>query len=273
MSESARKLEGATLKRLLSLVKEHTGINMEERKRDLLSARIRPRLRLLGLETFEQYIEHVETAPTGIQEFVNLVTTNETLFFRTATIWDYYQKEFLPEWFASNPGGTLKIWSAASSTGEEALSLAMSCEEFKARNLSFKYRIYASDIATDVLDAAKAAIYKGKSVEEFKNKFPDLFGKYFSATENGYRASAVLTANIEYQRHNLHQRPFRENFFDVVFLRNVLIYFDEPTQLQVLENIHRSLQSKGKLFLGESESLVRFKTSYVFERPLIYRKD
>lgn len=273
MGEASRKLEGATLQSLLTLVKTHTGITMEERKSTLLSGRIGRRLRVLGLETPEQYLEYLQKTTEETQEFVNVVTTNETVFFRTPIIWNYFINEFLPEWNSKNPGATLRIWSAASSSGEEACTIAMSCEEFKTQNPQFKYRIYGSDISTDVLEKAKSGIYRGRSMEEFKAKFPERYAKFFEVQPDGSaKLQANLLNNIEYSTHNLHRRAPKSEFYDIVFLRNVLIYFNDVDQELVLQNIYGSVKKDGILILGESESLSRLKTSFNFKQPLIYKK-
>lgn len=273
MSEAAKHLSGETLSRLLLLVKSHTGITMEERKRELLFARIRRRLRVLGLETPEQYIEFLESSEAECQEFINAVTTNETLFFRTPLVWEYFKTEFLPDWYAKNPEGTMRVWSAASSSGEEAHSIAMLCEEFKTTHPNFKYRVYGSDISTEVLAEARSGIFKSKNITELKNKFPDFFAKYFKALPDGnFKAHEIITNNIEFSVHNLHHRAPKSHFYDIVFLRNVLIYFNDKDQELVLHNAHGAIKPGGMLIVGESESLSRLKTEFSFKKPLIYSK-
>lgn len=246
---------------------------MEERKRELLFARIRRRLRVLNLETPEQYIEILESSEAERQEFINAVTTNETLFFRTPLVWEYFKTEFLPEWYERNRNETMRVWSAASSSGEEAHSIAMLCEEFKLANPGFKYRVYGSDISTEVLGEAKSGIFKTKNITELKNKFPDFFAKYFRALPDGnYKALEVITSNIEFSVHNLHTRSPKSQFYDIVFLRNVLIYFSDKDQELVLHNAHGAVKPGGVLIVGESESLSRLKTEFTFKRPLIYSK-
>ncbi|MBO9665368.1 MAG: protein-glutamate O-methyltransferase CheR [Bdellovibrio sp.] len=273
MSEASEKLSGATLRRLLQLVKVHTGITMEERKRELLFGRIRPRMRALGHETPEQYVDYLESNSEETQEFVNRVTTNETLFFRTPIIWEFFTTSYLPEWYAKNPDQVLKIWSAASSSGEEACSIAMSCEEFRLKNPSFRYKIQASDISTDVLNIARHGNFKDKSVEDLRKKQPMIFEKYFRENSSGQaRFAEHVLGTIEFFVHNLHNRSPKTEFFDLVFLRNVLIYFNEADQELVLRNIHGALKNGGTLIVGESESLARLKTSFEFSRPLIYKR-
>lgn len=274
MGDAAKKLEGASLTRLLSLVKTHTGITMAERKREMLAARLKPRLRLLGLDSYEEYMDQVDQGKVDSQDFVNLITTNETHFFRTPTVWNYFQNEFLPEWFRANSGNVLRVWSAASSTGEEAHSLGMSCEEFRIQHPAFKYRIFGSDIDTDVLAKARSGTFKDKTFEELQSRHPALIEKYFQKKVDGtFQISPVIGANLEFFQHNLHKAPPKGMLFDIVFLRNVLIYFNDPDQILVLDNTHRALKTAGVLVLGESESLARHKTQFKFHKPLIYKKD
>ncbi len=273
MTEAERTLSGPVLRRLISLVKQHTGITMEERKRELLFSRIRPRMKELNLPSAETYIDYLENHKEEIQKFVNTITTNETIFFRTPVIWDFFGNEFLKNWMQNNPGETLRVWSAASSTGEESASIGMMCEEFKRSHPNFKYKIYASDIDTDVLDNARKGLYKERSIEDLRARMPQLFHRYFlNSTKPEPQLSEAVLSNIEYFVHNLHSRGTRTVFFDIVFLRNVLIYFNEPDQELVLRNVYASLKPHGVLIIGEAESLARLKTSFEYTKPLIYKR-
>lgn len=153
--------------------------------------------------------------------------------------------------------------------------MAMACEEYKAAHPGFRYRIYGSDISTAVLDEAKAGLFAGKSIEDLKAKQPAMVEKYFKflPEEKAYKAQDILRSNIEFSIHNLHKLPPKLKFFDIVFLRNVLIYFNDLDQQLVLKNMHSSLKPHGILILGESESLARFKSPFVFKKPLVYQKD
>jgi chemotaxis protein methyltransferase CheR len=274
MTEAAKTIEGATLTRLLSMVKIHTGITMEERKREMLFSRLRKRLRTLNFDSMEVYLDYMQTNPEEVQQFINLVTTNETLFFRTPVVWDYFQKTFLSEWYAAHRGETLKIWSAAASSGEEACSIAISCEEFKLHHPTFRYRIEGTDISTDVLGRAKSGVFKEKTLDELKTKFPTYFAKYFkeAADGTGFRLHDFICANMDFSVHNLQKRSPKQKYYDIVFLRNVLIYFNEADQELVLNNAHETLKNGGVLIVGESESLARLKTPFSFAQPLIYRR-
>ena len=271
MGEIEKEISDKDLKKLLSLVKSYTGITMEERKRDILSTRIRPQLRRLNMQLFEEYINCIQSNPVERQKFINLATTNETHFFRTEAIWKYFELEYLPEWWKKNSSQTLRVWSAASSSGAEAYSIMMLCEEFRTKNPGFKYRVYGSDICTDVLEVATNATYTDKVLAELKTKKPLLHQKYFdvlSLTQS--QVKEEYRKNVEFGVHHLHTKSNRKDFYDITFLRNVMIYFSEPDQEMVLRHMKESLKKDGVLILGESESLARLKSDFTFAKPLIY---
>lgn len=254
-------LDSVEFKNILGLVYKLTGITLGESKKILVQGRLRPRLKKLGLDTYQNYFLFLKENKEEQQEFINLITTNETSFFRTTRVWDYFREEFLKNW---DKGNTLNMWSAASSTGEEAYSLAMSCEEETLRN----YQIYASDISSKVIKIAEQGEYQGRNIEAFKQNYAEFYRKYFSED----RVSEKLKSKIMFSTHNLFNPPFKKDFFDIVFLRNVLIYFESKDQEKVLENIYASLRKEGVLVIGESESLNSLKTNFTYIKPLIYIK-
>lgn len=264
------EMDQFVLQRILKLVHKHTGITMAENKRTLLQGRLRRRIKDLSLSSYIQYLDHLEATKGEAQEFINLVTTNETSFFRTNRIWEYLQKEYFPVWFMANPGKTLKIWSAASSTGEEAHTIGICCQEFKSKNPSFNYLINGTDIDTGVLAVAEKGEYQGRSIDGFKTINKVLFEKYMQKTDDGYKVIDDVRRNIKFSTHNLFNTPTQKGYYDLIFLRNVLIYFEAKDQEAVIENINQGLGEKGLLVIGESESLARLKTNFQFKAPLIY---
>ncbi|AJP58911.1 chemotaxis protein [Pandoraea vervacti] len=260
-----------TQQALLRAVHRHTGISMNEKKWTMLQGRLRPRLRTLSLRCYRDYLALLENTPDEIRNFVNLVTTNETTFFRTPRVWDYFAQHYLPRWQAAHPGQTFRMWSAAASSGEESYSAAMICEEFRARHPGFQYQIHATDISSHVLAIAMAGNYGGRSIDGLKQQRPAMLAKYFRASAGGFTVAPELRAHITFAEHNLYQRMARREAFDLVMLRNVLIYFETSDQERVLENVRRTLTPEGVLIVGESESLSRLSTGYRFEQPLIYR--
>lgn len=269
--DTDREVDQATRRAFFDQVRRHTGIAMSERKWTLLEGRLRRRLRELSLTGYQDYLQVLEAKPDEVNDFVDLVTTNETSFFRTPRIWEFFGKQFLPRWFATCPDTPLRVWSAAASSGEEAYSVAMLCEEFRLMHPAFRYRIVATDIADGILRKAAAAQYRGRSIEGLAQTHPELLKRYFTAQDDGFCAGPALRANVTFRKHNLHERPRDIGSFDVTLLRNVLIYFDSDGQQAVLENVRRAMAPDGVLIVGESESLSRFDMGFEFEQPLIYR--
>lgn len=267
---SVAELNPATLVALIALVRKHTGIAMTERKSVLLERRLRPRMDALALGSYQAYMDRVESDRSEVPHFIDLVTTNDTQFFRTPQIWDYLARRFLPEWQRSHPGACLNIWSAASASGEELYSAAMVCEEFKLQHGALPYRILASDISQQMLDLAAAGSYTGRSVERLRASHPALAARYFVADGARVRVKDELKRNVGFARHNLLQplRPAQQ--FDLILLRNVLIYFDAEHQQAVIDCAHPSMKPHARLILGESESIQRLASEYSFEAPMIY---
>lgn len=263
----------ATLSALIALVRKHTGIAMTERKSVLLERRLRPRVQALNLGSYQAYLDKVEQDRAEVPHFIDLVTTNDTLFFRTPQVWDYVEKEFLPQWWAAYPGQRLKVWSAASSSGEELYSMAILCEEFAAANAGFSYRIHATDISQQILALARDGQYTGRSVERIQSTHPDWVKKYFRSSSNGLRVVDALKKNVELAQHNLLTPLKPAKQFDLVFLRNVLIYFDQEQQQTILQQARLSMAPHAIMIVGESESITGLNTAYQFDRPMIYRME
>lgn len=266
------EMDQHSLERVLELVHKHTGIYMGANKRTLIQCRLRPRIRTLGLASYEEYFGYLDAHKSEIQEFVNLITTNETSFFRTQRVWDFFSKEFLPRWTRENPQKKLKIWSGASSSGEEAYSIGICCEEHLLKNPDFDYCINGSDISTDVLMSAEKGCYAGRSIEAFKASNRLLFDKYLEAVEGGFKVKEILKEKIRFNSHNLLFVPAHRNYYDVVFLRNVLIYFEAADQEKIIKNVGTSLVNEGLLIIGESESLGSLNTPFQYKQPLVYSK-
>lgn len=269
--DTAAGIHPETLTALIALVREHTGIAMSERKSVLLERRLRPRMQALEIGTYQAYLDKVVRDRAEVPHFIDLVTTNDTLFFRTQQVWDYVEQEFLPQWWRQHRGQRLKVWSAAASSGEELYSMAMLCEEFQAKTPGFSYQIHATDISQQILAQARAGRYAGRSVEKIHASHPEWVKKYFKASTHGLQVVDALKKNVELAQHNLLTPLKQAKQFDLVFLRNVLIYFDQEHQETVLQQARHSMAPHARLILGESESISGLNTAYHFERPMIYR--
>ncbi|MEH0862450.1 CheR family methyltransferase [Halobacteriovorax sp. DPLXC-1] len=264
------ELSDTQLSKVIDLVHLHTGITIAPSKKNMVQGRIRRRLKDLGLEDYDDYLLHLETNENEKQEFINIITTNETSFFRTKKVWDYFQLEYLKNW---NSSGPLKIWSAAASTGEESYSIAMSCEERKKIGINLNYEIIGTDISTKALSIGEGAEYSGRNFKNMKEKFPELVVKYFNITGDKGEIKPYLRKNIKYFSYNLFEPPKSPlDNFDIVFLRNVLIYFKKEDQKKVIANVAKTMKEGGVLILGESESINGLSNEFKFISPQIYMK-
>ncbi|MET0320749.1 MAG: protein-glutamate O-methyltransferase CheR [Duganella sp.] len=267
----AAGIQPDTLTALIALVREHTGIAMSERKSVLLERRLRPRMQALEIGSYQAYLDKVVKDRAEVPHFIDLVTTNDTLFFRTQQVWDYVEHDFLPQWWRDHRGQQLKVWSAAASSGEELYSMAMLAEEFQARTPGFSYQIYATDISQQILAQARSGRYAGRSVEKIRATHPEWVKKYFQADSRGLHVVDALKRHVELAQHNLLAPLKVARQFDLVFLRNVLIYFDQEHQETVLQQARHSMAPHARLILGESESISGLNTAYHFDRPMVYR--
>lgn len=260
------------LDEVISLVYTYTGITMNSSKRSLLQGRIRPRLREIGLKSYKDYIEYLKSNLAEKESFIDLCTTNETYFFRTQRVWDYFENDFLKKWYEQSPNKKIKIWSGASSSGEEVYTIGILCEKFKKTNPHFQYEIIGSDISNEILDKAKEGVYQGRSIDLFRKNHLNLFQEMMmSNDEINDSVLPSIKKSITFTKHNLFNGPLAIESFDIVFLRNVLIYFKASDQEKVLKNMHRSLKKDGVIIIGESESLTGLTTGFNYLAPLIYK--
>jgi chemotaxis protein methyltransferase CheR len=255
----------------LNLVYKHTHVKMTPMKKVLLRSRLRCRLSHHNLNHWSDYWKLVESDPLELDQFINLVTTHKTHFHRTSSIWEYFSKQFLPLFYKQNPKSTLRIWSAACSTGEEAYTSAMYCEEFWKFHPGFSYNIFASDISIDVLEFAKKAQYQEQSLDILKKEHPNFIQNYMESVDsNTLEVVPTIRSKVTFSQKNLFQHNIPRSSFDLVFLRNVLIYFDSTDQLKLVDLIKNTLSPSGVLIIGESESLDKTRNQMDFIQPLIY---
>jgi chemotaxis protein methyltransferase CheR len=260
-------------------VYREVGIHFKDAKRTMLSARLARRLRALGLADFATYRDHLEHHdPNGAEfaEMVNAVTTNKTEFFREAHHFEFLRSELIPrvrERAGSTGRRRLRIWSSACSTGEEPYSIAMTLREHLGPLQGWDVKILASDIDTRVLATASEGVYQEDKLEAL----PDgLRARYFQRGKNGsmglWRARPELRELIDFRRINLNEGtwPLGERF-DAIFCRNVIIYFDRPTQIRLFERFAERLEPDGFLFLGHSESLIGVSERFELVRQTVHR--
>lgn len=253
---------------------KNSGIRMPETKTSLLSNRIRKRLRALNISSFEDYFRFLDSTKGELKEFLDVVTTNETFFFRTEKHFDWFRGVFIPQWTTNARSGnqqqTLRVWSAACSTGEEAYTLAICILENQLRLLNWKTEIVGTDISQDALASARSGIYSKRSIEDVNEKQAR---RYFKEVKNEpfWQVKDSLKAMVTFRQHNLMQ-PLSLPAFDCIFIRNVLIYFDRESKKTVVDNVISSLKKGGYLVVGPSEGIYDMLGDLKKCSPFLYQK-
>ena len=278
MNENEDHLSNRDFNRLCGLVYDVAGIRLAAEKKTMLEGRIKRRLRALNCPSYALYCERLFQLHPSDQEmvlFIDVVTTNKTDFFREAGHFDFLQDTCLRQWSA-RPGGrrTMLVWSAACSSGEEPYTLAMLLYEHAASQPGFSFNILATDISTAVLEKAVQGIYPASAIEPVPIPMQR---KYFMRSRDPQRSQVrvvpELRRAVEFRRLNLMDPDYGlEHRADVIFCRNVLIYFDRPTQEQILARLVRYLEPNGYLFVGHSESLHDMNLPLLPAGPAVYRR-
>lgn len=252
------------------LIYKIAGISLADSKKVLVSGRLQRRLRHYELDSFSQYHRLVTSSQNAgeLQTMVDLLTTNETYFFREPRHFDFLRDRIL----AKRPRQTtFRVWSAASSSGEEAYTIAMVLAEHLPNT---PWEIIGSDISTQVLAKAAAGHYP---LERHEGIPPAFLAKYclkgVRAQAGTFLITPALRSRVSFHQVNLTQNiPESLGEFDVIFLRNVMIYFDNDTKSKVIANLHPRLKSGGHFIVGHSETLNRLTDSLTLVQPTIYRK-
>ena len=257
------------------LVADHTGINLTDAKKDLVYGRLSKRIRKLDLSSFQEYISYVEDDhESELINFINAITTNLTSFFRENHHFEYLRNTLIPELIARNEDTRrIRIWSAGCSTGEEPYSIAITVLEALQNYSNWDVKILATDLDTNVVATAKAGIYKDERVTGIdKKKLKRWFLNGSGKNLGKVRVSSELQDIITFKQLNLMTQWPMKDKFDIIFCRNVVIYFDKPTQKVLFDRYANILRNNGTLIIGHSETL--FKVSDRF-KPIgntIYEK-
>jgi chemotaxis protein methyltransferase CheR len=260
---------------LRSMVKEMTGINLAESKRELVYGRVSRRLRALSLSSFGAYRELLESGDgSELVAFCNALTTNLTSFFRESHHFDYLRDQFLvPRREAGQRGDRIRIWSSACSSGEEPYSIAMTVAESIPDWQRWDIKILATDLDSDILARAQRGTYNAERVKGMDAKrMSRFFTEVRGAAEPAYQISPELAKLITFKQINLmHDLPM-PGPLDVIFCRNVVIYFDKDTQRGLFSRISKLQRPDDLLMLGHSETLFKVSDDYSLIGKTIYRR-
>jgi chemotaxis protein methyltransferase CheR len=265
------------LARYATLIYEVTGISISPQKKALLSNRIRRRLRATGIAGFEEYYQHLRRLRGSGAEwdaFLQEITTHETYLFRDEAHWQWFQQTFLPEIAGAARQGTrakrLRIWSAACSTGDEAFTIAASIVTGLPGHEGWNIQILGTDIGVDAVAQARAATFSARAMRLVPEPARQ---RCFTpvAGSDAWTARPALRKLTEFRRHNLLESLNAEPF-DLVFLKNVLIYFDTPSKQVVLNHVRRMLKPGALLVAGAAEGIADLVKDLKRHHPWLYQR-
>ncbi|MEW6502170.1 MAG: CheR family methyltransferase [Thermodesulfobacteriota bacterium] len=271
-----RQLTDVQFQKFSALVYEKAGIYLKPEKKELLNARLGKRLRALGLDSFKEYYEYLMRDASGdeLVQMIDVVSTNFTSFFRESSHFDLLAGRVLPELVASNRHKReVALWSSACSSGEEPYTMAMVVADFLGHHPGWTFRLMATDISTKVLAQAQRGVYPDDRVAKVP---PAYLKRYFQkgvGSSSGYvKVKEALRSHLAFSRFNLmHDFPWREEL-DVIFCRNVMIYFNRETQQELVAKFYRALTPGGYLFIGHSESITSLKHDFTQVDATAYQK-
>lgn len=255
------------------LIYDTAGIKMSDAKRPMVCGRLARRLRELGFTGYQQYLEFIfdaQGAPEQLAErqmAIDLLTTNETYFFREPKHFDYMAAEILPTWAS----GKRRVWSAASSSGEEAYTIAMVLAEHSP---TADWEVVGTDISSRMVERARSGLFPLARADKVPRAYLHKYCLKGVGNMAGYmRMDRPLQSRTRFHHANLRERQQELGLFDLIFLRNVMIYFDTDTKRQVVTNVIRQLKPGGYLMIGHSESLqgisgeLRMRQSAIYQKP------
>lgn len=261
---------------LQQIAQKHTGILVGDDKFDMIYARLSRRVRRLGLHSFHEYCERLRNDAEGSEllELINAITTNLTAFFRENHHFEYLARQVVPEHLARQPNTRpLRVWSAGCSTGEEPYSIAMTLLESLPPQRVPDIRILATDIDSNVLAKAASGVY---AMERVSGLTPERLRRWFLRGRGTYagqvRVKPEVRQLIEFGQLNLMENWQIESGFDLIFCRNVIIYFGKEAKIRLVDRYADCLRNGGHLFIGHSESLFKISDRFALIGSTIYRK-
>ncbi len=266
----------ADFNRLSNFIQQEFGIKLSPMKKTMVEGRLQKRLRALHLNSYNEYCEYL-FSNLGEQEIVpmmDLVTTNKTDFFREPGHFSLLQSGLLHELTRRSEARPFKVWSAGCSSGEEPYTLAMVLSEYALTHPFPNFHIHATDISTEVLGIATRAVYPEARVADIPLSLRQKYLlKSKDRTQTTVRIAPEIRSKVQFGVLNFMQEHYEApNDFDIIFCRNVLIYFDKPTQEQVINKLCKHLRKNGLLFLGHSESITNMDVPLDQLKPTVFKK-
>ena len=241
---------------LRKLLKDHSGLDLSADKQYLIESRLLPLSRKSGLAGISEVVQKMKAgSPSLVAQVVEAMTTNETFFFRDKVPFDHFRDSIMPEIIKARAARkSVRIWCAAGSTGQEPYSLAMCLKEMSAALAGWRVEIIATDLSQEVLEKSKAGVY---SQFEVQRGLPiQLLVKYFKQNGELWQISPEIRAMIQHRQLNLLHDFSQLGAFDVIFCRNVLIYFDQDTKINIFGRLAKTMEADGFLVLGAAETVV-----------------
>jgi len=271
------KLSKAQFQRISQMVGQLAGINLHVGKQELVKARLNKRLRELGMSSFDQYLTYLENDRTGneLVTMLDALSTNLTHFFREPSHFDYLRQEVLPRVLQKGGPRRIRIWSAGCSSGEEPYSIAVTLAESIPNFGAWDVRILATDLSTRVLNTATEGLYPESRLSGIQKA---LLHRHFNPVakpkgeEKTWQVKPEMRQLITFARLNLMGQWPMKGPFDVIFCRNVMIYFEKPTQTELVRRFRSLLSPGGTLFIGHSESLTGTDHELHYVQPTVYER-
>lgn len=270
MEFNIKRLSEEEFRKFAKLIHHESGIFLKDTKITLLSNRLRKRLQALTLSEFKDYYDHLEKL-TGearkkeLEELLDVVSTNETYFFRNERHFEALMHHCLPEIAAKKKNRKLRIWSSACSTGEEPYTIGICVLENRKLFAGWDIEVIATDIAPSVLEFAEKGIYHGRRIEKVP---PEFLKKYFiplNDEQKSYKVVDDLKKIMNFYYHNFFRSPFPKDI-DIIFCRNVMIYFDKEHQRKLVADFYNSILDHGYFFIGHSETLHSISEDFIYKK-------
>ncbi len=274
--QNAPLMTDRELKQFGEFIYTELGIKITTAKKTMLQARLQRRLRMLNLRSYGEYLDYLQTLKgleVELPQMVDAVTTNTTSFFREPRHFEFLTRNILPNWQKEHPRSTFTVWNAGCSSGEEPYTTAMVLMDYHERISPLKFSIVATDISTDILQKAARAVYEEEKTATIP---PDFRRKFLLRSKNTHkrlvRIVPELRTLVSFRRLNfMDDFQFREKM-DLIFCRNVMIYFDRKTQAELVEKFCNHLVPGGYFFCGHSESLAGINLPLKQLAPATYQR-